>query len=243
MSNAPQAHKILSQAREILLERLAERIVENREEILDDARGNSYLGEIEALYEQMGMKLSHLNQILGVLPNEVEAPQSPPSADEVNPYRALEDQFGQPRDVDPSRAETPVNPYASMSGQQLLALPAPVDDPAGRDTASRAIPIEAPPATVEEFVTVSLRGNESTAAILLGRILDCGHDQATVCARVFIERFRDGGNVDSILTTMRRRIVLGGYNDGLMLLWDYFGLSGFHAIAALQTLRLHLSRP
>jgi hypothetical protein len=237
MSQPQQAHRILSQAREILMQRLAERVLENQEEILDDARGNSYLGEIEALYEQMGMKLSHLNQILSALPNDFEMSGS--ATEGSDPYRSSDPGEGA-RDYDATGLDSsPTSPYgASPSAPQLLALPAPIDESPLRS----AVQIEIPPAAIEDFVAAAFEKNESTAAVLLGRILDCGHDQATVCSRVFIERFREGGNIDDVVHVMHQRIVLGGYNDGLMLLWDYFGLSGFHAIAALQTLRLHLTR-
>ncbi len=236
MSQPQHAHRILSQAREILMQRLAERVIDNQEEILDDARGNSYLGEIEALYEQMGMKLSHLNQILSALPGDFEISGSASEGSE--PYRT--DPLEVSREYDATGVDSPMPPPygASSSAPQLLALPAPIDESPLRG----AIQIEIPPASMEEFVAAALQQNESTSAILLGRILDCGHDQASVCSRVFIERFREGGDAATIVGTMHQRIVLGGYNDGLMLLWDYFGLSGFHAIAALQTLRLHLTR-
>ena len=70
MNDRSRALQILKQAREILLQRLTEHVLENEEEILSDARGESYMGEIDSLYEQIGTPLVHLNQILSNLPVE-----------------------------------------------------------------------------------------------------------------------------------------------------------------------------
>jgi len=52
----------------MLAERLTERILESRDDILADSMGMSYLSEIEAVYEQVGARLSHVNSMLNNLP-------------------------------------------------------------------------------------------------------------------------------------------------------------------------------
>src|SRR5262245_11333893 len=76
MNDRVRASEILRKARAILAERMMEKILEQREELLDDARGDSYMNEIESLYEQVGMKLSHVSQMLANLPAEEAQPQT-----------------------------------------------------------------------------------------------------------------------------------------------------------------------
>src|SRR4029077_3252564 len=68
MNDRAHASDILRKARAILAERLTERINEQSDELLDDARGDSYMNEIESLYDELGMKLSHVSQMLSNLP-------------------------------------------------------------------------------------------------------------------------------------------------------------------------------
>lgn len=68
MNDRARAVAILQQVRDILAQRLTERVVEARDDLLDDAHGNSYSGEIEQLYEQLGLRLSHVSSMLSCLP-------------------------------------------------------------------------------------------------------------------------------------------------------------------------------
>src|SRR4029077_19634541 len=85
MNDRARATEILREARTILAERLMELIADRREELLDDARGESYMNEIESLYEQVGMKLSHVSQMLSNLPNEEPASQTHTAAAQHSP--------------------------------------------------------------------------------------------------------------------------------------------------------------
>src|SRR5581483_5060539 len=73
MNDRQRATDILKNARNILAERLTELVLEQRDELLDDARGDSYMNEIESLYEQIGVKLSHVGQMLSNLPADEPA--------------------------------------------------------------------------------------------------------------------------------------------------------------------------
>ena len=68
MSERIQALEVLRKARDLLAQRLTERILDAEEGLLDDARGDSYLGDIETIYDQFGTKLMHLNQLINNLP-------------------------------------------------------------------------------------------------------------------------------------------------------------------------------
>ncbi len=74
MNDIARAKEILAQARDALVERIAQRIVEARDEILDDATGQSYMSEIEGIYEQLGGRLNHVNAMLANLPAETATP-------------------------------------------------------------------------------------------------------------------------------------------------------------------------
>ena len=49
MSERGKALDVLRQARDLLAQRLTERVLEVEEGLLDDARGDSYLGDIESI--------------------------------------------------------------------------------------------------------------------------------------------------------------------------------------------------
>lgn len=64
MQSRQQALEVLQQTREILSDRLAERVLETTQDLWDDANGESFRSEIELLYEQYAAKLVLINQIL-----------------------------------------------------------------------------------------------------------------------------------------------------------------------------------
>lgn len=63
-----RAMSILVRAREILAERLAERVIDDADQLVDDAHGNSYMDEIGTLYESVGGKLNNVNSMIAGLP-------------------------------------------------------------------------------------------------------------------------------------------------------------------------------
>ncbi len=70
MNDRNKALQILGKAREALLDRLAERVVEGRDGILEDAYGESYMGEIEAVYEEIGGRLVKVSEMIGTIPHD-----------------------------------------------------------------------------------------------------------------------------------------------------------------------------
>jgi hypothetical protein len=81
MNDRSRAIDVLQRARDLLAERLTERILESRDEILADALGMSYQSEIDAVYEQIGVRLNHVSAMLGNLPPEIDPPDEPPAAE------------------------------------------------------------------------------------------------------------------------------------------------------------------
>jgi len=68
MDDRSRALEVLRQPRELLVDRLCQRIVDTQDEILDDALGQNYSHEIESLHDQLGLRLSHVNSLLANLP-------------------------------------------------------------------------------------------------------------------------------------------------------------------------------
>ncbi|MDZ4782174.1 MAG: hypothetical protein SGJ19_18155 [Planctomycetia bacterium] len=73
MNERARALAILKQARDLLTDRLTSRIVESHEAILEDAAGMSYTSELEAIYDQVGARLVHVNALLANLPASDES--------------------------------------------------------------------------------------------------------------------------------------------------------------------------
>lgn len=67
MNDLTRAIEVLKQAREILTARLAERVVDGYEEILDDAAGLSFAGAIESVHDQLGQRLGNVTALLAHL--------------------------------------------------------------------------------------------------------------------------------------------------------------------------------
>lgn len=74
MNDRTRAMEVLRQARETLLSRLAERVLDNREDILDDAGGYSYCGAIESMHDQLGQRLANVTALLAHLQSADESP-------------------------------------------------------------------------------------------------------------------------------------------------------------------------
>lgn len=89
MASERDAIRILEAARELLQARLVERIIESRGELLDDAGGESYGGPIEAVHDQLGVKLAQVNLLLGTLTSgEASAPSRESVVAEPEPHAA-----------------------------------------------------------------------------------------------------------------------------------------------------------
>jgi hypothetical protein len=74
MTDREFAVQTLVQARDILGERLIERLIDSREQVLEDAIGGVFEGEIDSIHEQIGSRLSQVNQMLANLPDERVVP-------------------------------------------------------------------------------------------------------------------------------------------------------------------------
>lgn len=220
MNDRARALAILKEAREILARRLTERVLENAEELLDDARGDSYMGEIESLYEQIGTPLAHVNQILGAMPPEdVEpvAPQTHAQHSSAHSYAEI---------VPPAWPDVP-------------ALPAPRGG-----TASETLEViaEEPPAEIsfQTFATRIQAGDVEGAGHALAFLFDIPTERAMQCAQHFNQQMQTDPEFLLKAMQLRRELASGAYNGALMLLYQCFGLSGIESIGVFQVLKTRI---
>jgi hypothetical protein len=173
MNDQSQALSILQKARDALTARLTQRIIDAQQEIVEDAEGNSYLSEIETIYEQLGGRLAHLNAMLSNLPPAPPQHSSETAASEVI-YADLASSPSSTLDVDATGPLT------------LLALPA----PATYDE-TRVEPI------IELFAGIVLyikSGDLTSGARLISELFDVKPSLARRGAQAFgrqLERFPD----------------------------------------------------
>lgn len=125
MNERAQALAILKQARDLLADRLTVRIVESREAILEDAAGLTYTSELEAIYDQVGGRLVHVNALLANLPahdeptlDDATRPQQLLTLAPGDPVFVASTALPQPEHVDAAVVEPPANFQAFV--QQIV---------------------------------------------------------------------------------------------------------------------------
>lgn len=212
--NPPRdALTILKQAREELIARLRERIVEHEEDILADARGESFLSDIETIYEQIAARLVHVNQMISSLPPEVAGFES----DETY-------SFDETTTSETSYSfETPPSiPAPSDATPGLLSLPAPTPES---------------PANFQLFMQSIQAGDVSRAGRILAELLQIDPQRGEQCATVFLQRYSEDAEIVTKAMQLRKELMLSNFNNAIMLLYECFGLQGMESIAAMQALR------
>jgi hypothetical protein len=220
MSDRGRALEILRQARDLLAQRLTERVLDAEEGLLDDARGDSYLGDIETLYDQIGVKLMHLNQLINNLPQETETATQP---DADSGYVA------QPVDSAVTDEVVASHP-AAITGPLIIAPPA---LPAPRIDGEQEIAVPS-----FAMFAAQVRGDElRNAARTLSILMDISEARGMQCVRIFHCRWEEDESFILKAMQLRGEVISSSYNSALMLLAECFGLVGIEAIGVLQTLR------
>lgn len=231
MPDRDEALAILKRAREALLARLTEAILEQEEELMADAQGESFLSEIETLYERMGGKLAHLSQMISNLPpdpaehdlpddEELFAREDQPAASEEYPRLP---HFPFPI---PAASE---NPSRTEAGD-LIGLPAP------------GVPTLKAPA-FGRFVTHIEQGEVDHAGNLIGQLLGLSPFTGQRCAQVFAARYETDPGVVVKAMRIRQELTLEQYNNALQLMHECFGLQGLDAMIALQRMKDLITAP
>ena len=224
MNDRGKALDILRQARDLLAQRLAERILDAEEGLLDDARGDSYLGDIETIYDQFGMKLMHLNQLINNLPQETEAATQ--STAEFAPA-----DYSAQQAVDPAAADEVITSHpAAITGPLIIEPPA---LPAPRTEEEHEIRTPSFAVFAAQIRDDELRNAARTLSILM----DISEARGMQCVRIFHGRWEDDESFILKAMQLRGEVISSSYNAALMLLAECFGLVGIEAIGVLQTLR------
>lgn len=235
MNDRTRAIAILREAKQILADRLTERVLEAGEDILADARGDSYMNEIDSVYEQVGMKLAHVNQMLSNLPLE----------DETEPATAAA-QFAE-GDAFTATTSDAASFQPIIVTDTTAALPGPVYSPTPALPAPRSTtphetePSPALPRSFQTFAAEIQAGDLLAAGQSLASILGLEEGRAFACATVFADRMRRDAGFLRRAMQLRAEITDGGYDRAIALLYDCFGLSASESIAVLQSLRRRLN--
>jgi hypothetical protein len=218
MHSRSEAIKILQQARDLLADRLTERICESRDQILEDACGLAYLSEIESMYEQLGGRLAHVNAMLANLPPAEEAPP----IDEPQPAPAYSDlAAAYASSIDAGPAVEP------------LALPAP----------DKRLPALPPMATFQLFSEQIEEEDLEAASRSLAELFAVDAARGRRCAEAFASQAALDVGFIAKPDELRSDIERGDMNGALMLLHECFGLQGLESLGVLQTLRMRFGSP
>lgn len=235
MNDRTRAIALLQQARDILAERLTERLLECRDQILEDALGLSYSSEIDAVQEQIGQRLNHVNLLLNNLPTIEEAPlPDEPEAATAPPVLSFE------------------TPTPSTTGEMEVATITEAAPPIPTAAAAQTMPTasiiyvaaDGNSSTVpnfQDFVRYALANDVEQAGRVLAELLEVPAERGRQCAQRFRDQLRERPQFLHKAMTLRQELASGSINGALILLWECFGLQGMESIAALQTLKSRLA--
>ena len=232
MNDRTHAHEVLRQAREILAQRLTELVRDQAEEILADARGESYMNEIELLYEQVGMKLAHLGQILSHLPPEPIEPATTTTT--AAAQHSPEQTFSVATDAAPS-AEMSDESLPALAGPVYVAAPA--LPPPGGAPSSR---IRATQLSLQAFAAQIQLGDLLAAGRTIGALFELDESRAIDCATTFAQRVRSEAGFFRRVMQLRGQVQAGDEQRVRALLGDCFGFSRTEAQEVMLVLRRRL---
>ena len=220
MNPRVEAISILQQARDMLAERLTERVLEARQEILDDAEGVTYLSEIETVYEQLGGRLAHINTMLSHLPpvDDASSPDTPHGEPVFTDVRTTYD----------SSYELDM-PVISLP----LALPAPA-------VSEERPQLTLAPPSLQSFALYVQTGDVETAARCLTDLLNLPAARGRACIDAFLQRWAIQPDLLHRVVLLRSELQSGNVTPSLTMLSECFGLQGMESISALQSLRSRL---
>ena len=232
MNERTTAIDVLRQARAILADRLTELVAEQADEILADARGESYMNEIDSIYDQVGLKLAHVSQMLANLPEpETKAPANR-SAESRRRQAAGDDTFSVATEAAPSADAVVENALPALVGPLFIATPA---LPAPKTT----VPIRdrATTAALAAFAAQIQAGDLLAAGRTLAALFELDEPRAIACAATFAQRVRNEAAFFRKAMELRTELHSPNPQRALLLLLDCFGLVRGEAAEVLRNLQ------
>ncbi|HUE73474.1 MAG TPA: hypothetical protein VMP01_21530 [Pirellulaceae bacterium] len=230
MTDRQRAHDILREAKEALAQRLTELVLAGGDDILADARGDSYMNEIETLYEQVGMKLAHISQMLANVPAEIVGP---PPSEPMHPVSERGDTFTVATEASPSADAVVADTTPALMGPVFVATPAlPAPQMEARPDAGGS--------TFQQFAERIQAQDMSGAGAALGSLLGLPKSRAVACARTFARRLRSDEDFLRKVMQLRGELEAGSSHGVVALLVDCFGLTGVEALRVMNLLHRRL---
>jgi hypothetical protein len=216
MNDRSLAIGILHSAREQLGRRLTERIIEAREEIEADACGQSYLSEIEAIYDQLGSRLAHVSAMLANLPPAADEVPSDATATEII-YADLA-----------SGSSTAFEP-ATVSPPTVLALPAPPHE--------EAVEADSLADTVGQIVVLVAAGDHFSAARLISECFDSRPSQARHWSATLGRQMARRPDLARRLIDLAASLDETDEHTAVAVVGECFELEAFEAVLLLRVLK------
>lgn len=216
-----RAVQILTEVREILTGRLMDRVLELGGDLLDDARGDSFSGEIETLYEHIGAKLNQVNTMLAGLPPRAESPSVNSGA--TSPGPAPHADF----------SKNATRPRSSFTETSITVQPLNDEAPETYVPSSGKTDTNSYPLFVQDII----RRDIAAAGRKLATILSTAQTRGELAALRFREQLDQDPGFLSKIQALRKALNTGAANQSLLLLWDCFGLRGEESLPAMKAMQ------
>jgi hypothetical protein len=216
MNDRSLAISVLQKARDALSERLTQRVIESRDDIAADAEGESYLSEIEAIYEQIGGRLSHLNAMLSNLPPTAAPSAADPTASEVI-YADLATAYPGGLELEPA------------PGTRLLGLPAPAH---AEDSTDRRAAV-----TLQNIVRHVQAADLATASALICELFDIKPSQARRAAQAFTRQIAEQPELARRIEELGGELEAANEYSTATLLGECFAFQAIDALSFVRTLK------
>jgi hypothetical protein len=240
MNDRARAISVLQQARDILAERLTERVLESRDAILEDALGLSYSSEIDAVQEQIGMRLNNVHMLLNNLPPLEDAPAPTDEEDEQSPTGPIAIGY-EPEQAASSVIELPAGTFYTESSahemQETAMVVATSQTSLPTTAAAAQAPVVQPVISFQAFAERVLANDVEGAGAVLAGLFDVSGVRGRDCARRFQEQLAERPQMLQKAMGLRGELSSGSVNGALLVLWECFGLQGLESLAALQALK------
>lgn len=258
MNEQPSARKVLLAARSELARRLTELVLAAQEDVLADARGESYMNEIETLYEQVGIKLAHVNQMLAGLPADLEVESSSPPSPAQAPPASAPPASAKPAAEPaaelglspPSTSATNIPRPAAEAIETLAPFPPespkpmrqPIALPRRNISGGLAVPrkesplrplISAPTSGqaphLAIFAAQVRQGDLSAAGHTLSQMLGIEFPRAVACAAYFAEQLQEDPRLLLRIAQLQMELQASSFKGARLLLVECLGLTSEEA--------------